>query len=317
MELVLACAPMTKHVLISISLLVCLACGGGAATTPAAATTTPGTSPQYQVVLHRPLSPGNKFRVLVEARQRVEGTDSASGAVAAQSTEIAKDVKLELAGTVTIREVDKDGRATSALLQIETFKHTDTGKELLPTGTSVDAVLGQGRYNLMVNGQPRPELQRPLDLVFPLHRPGSPLGDELFGSKTPRQIGDSWSVAKSTVAESMEDEGYTVKETDLSGETRLMGTTSVNGEECLELNAKLHADQAAVGEQWEMKGVGAGKIDSTIKLVVPTDVTRPVALEEATTSGEFALHLADGSASSTTVLKLTRYRRALYTKMIE
>ncbi|HKP58775.1 MAG TPA: hypothetical protein VJV78_18770 [Polyangiales bacterium] len=32
---------------------------------------------------------------------------------------------------------------------------------------------------------------------------------------------------------------------------------------------------------------------------------------------DFALHLTEGSASTTTIVKLTRHRKALYTKTIE
>lgn len=315
--LVVAYAPMTGRILITISLLGAIACGSEATTAPAAANTTPGAGPQYQVVLHRPLSPGNKFRVNVEVQQKIEGDDTATSAVTSQSAAISKNFALELAGTVAIREVDSEGRATSAVLQVETFKRTDTATELLPTGSTIDAVLGQGKFNLMVNGQPRPELQQAIDLAFPLHRPGSPLGDAMFGSKTPRQVGESWTVAKSMVAESMEEQGYLVEETDLTGATQLMGTTNVNGQECLELSARLHADQGTIGEDMGMKGIGTGTINSTIKLVVPTDVSRPIALEEATATGDFALHLTEGSASTTTIVKVTRHRKALYTKTIE
>ena len=306
-----------KQVFVVSSLWVCMACGGQATTTPAAATTTPGTGPEYQIVLNRPLKAGDKFRIQVEAKEQISGDDAVSGGTAATSNAISRDTQLSLVGTIQIREVDADGRATSALLQVEQFKDIGAGKDIVPTGTSIDAVLGQGKFSMMVNGEPRSDLQRPLRLAFPLHRPGSPMGDELFGSKTPRQVGDTWAFAKSNVAESMLDEGYRVQETAINGDTKLMGTTNVGGNECLELRSTLNADQATIDDQWDVQGIGNGKVTATIKMVVPTDTALPVAMEETTTKGEFAVHLQGDNAASQTAITLTRSRRALYTKMAQ
>ncbi|HKU38835.1 MAG TPA: hypothetical protein VJR89_11830 [Polyangiales bacterium] len=306
---------MIRKILISTSLCLSLACGGEATTAPAAATTTPGTSPQYQIVLHRPLSVGDRFRVQVEAKQHVTGAIETSDAQQAASKDVDKNMELSLVGLLTIREVDEVGRALSALLDIEQFKSGD--KEVLPTGTRIDAVRGAGKFSMMVNGTPRPDVQKQLELAFPLHRPGSPLGDELFGSKEPRQVGDTWTFSKSAVSQELLDEGYVVRETAIEGNTRLQGVTRVNGADCLELTSKMQADQATVGEQWDMQGVGAGKLDVTIKLVVPVDTKLPLAMEEATSTGAFQGALQDGTGADKVGLTLTRYRRALYTKMAE
>jgi hypothetical protein len=306
---------MTRHALVSTSFWVLLACGGEATTAPAASTTTPGASPQYQIVVHRPLVAGARFRVVVDAAEKIEGVATSTSADQASSHDINHDVHLSLTGIVTVREVDKDGRATSATLDVERFTAAPAGAELVPTGTRLDFVRGQGDFSVMVNGTPRADLLKQLRLAFPLQRPGSPLGDALFGSKQPRQIGDTWAVSKSMVAQSMLDDGYKVSETSLSGDTRLQGTSSVGGVECLELLAKVHADQASVSEQSEIQGVGTGKIDATVKLVVPTNTALPVAMEEATTHGEFEAHLQGDDTTSHAGVTLTRYRRALYTQM--
>jgi hypothetical protein len=306
---------MRTQALVSTSLLVLLACGGEATTAPAASATTPGASPQYQIVVHRPLAAGARFRVVVDAQEKIEGVENMTGATQASSNDINHDVHLSLTGIVTVREVDKDGRALSATLDVERFTASPKDAELVPTGTRLDFVRGQGDFSVMVNGTPRPDLMKQLRLAFPLQRPGSPLGDALFGSKQPRQVGDSWDFSKSLVAQSMLDDGYKITETNLTGDTRLMGVSSVGGVECLELASKLHADHAAVSEQSDVQGVGSGKLDATIKLVVPTNPALPVAMEEATTHGEFQAHVGDDTASSQTGVTITRYRRALYTQM--
>jgi hypothetical protein len=306
---------MTRKILISICLLACAACGSEATTAPAASVTTPGTSRAYEIVIHRPLKAGDRFHVVVEAREQIDGAETSSTVEQARVKNIAKNLQLLLVGMLTIREVDAEGRAQSAVLQVEDFKSTDTGNALLPAGAKIDAVRGAGDFALMVDDEPRPDLLRPLQLAFPLHRPGSPLGDELFGSKVPRQIGDTWAFSKSNVARRMEEDGYVVRETGITGDTRLTGTTVVDGAECLELSAKMHADQATVGEQLEYLGVGSGKLDVTLKFVVPTDKSLPLAMEEASGQGKFEASVEGDTASAHRGVILTRYRKALYTRM--
>jgi hypothetical protein len=94
-----------------------------------------------------------------------------------------------------------------------------------------------------------------------------------------------------------------------------LGTTTVGGTECLELAAKLHSDQATTSDQWAMLGVGNGKIDVTLKLVVPTDKTLPLAMEEATSTGRFEASVEGDTAAAHRGVILTRYRKALYTRL--
>lgn len=315
---VIVCAAMTPNALTSTSLSVlfvsALACGG-TATAPAASTTTPGTSAQYSIVLHRPLRAGEEFRVVVDAKQKIEGVAVTSIDNRESSRDIGNDVEVSLAGVVTIREVDADGRAVSALMDVERFTAAAKSEPLVPPGTKIDFVRGRGQFSAMVNGEPRPDLLELLRLAFPLQRPGSPLGDQLFGSQEPRAIGDSWAFSKNNVAQNLLEDGYRVSETDLSGDTRLTGKTTVNGIECLELSSTVHADQAAMSEAGDVKGTGTGKLDSTVKMVVPVDPKLPLAMEETTTRALFQGHAHGESASLETGTVTTRYRKALYTRM--
>jgi hypothetical protein len=78
---------------------------------------------------------------------------------------------------------------------------------------------------------------------------------------------------------------------------------------------EVHADQATVGEQWNIQGTGTGKVDVTLKLFVPTDPALPLAMEEATAHGEFQARAQGEGGSLQKNITTTRYRRALYTQM--
>jgi hypothetical protein len=301
---------MTRSLLIISILFVTLACS--TPKPPGAAVTTPGTSPQYQIVLNRPYAAKDRLRVVVAAKQQVAAAqddgDQAQGAVD-------KDIHLSLAGVLTIRKVDANGRAVSALLEVEYFKDGVSGMDLVPPDTKIEAVRKGEEFSLTVNDRPRPDLQQYLELAFPLHRPGSPLGDELFGTKDPKQIGDTWAFSKSKVTESLIEDGYAVRETNLSGNTRLQRTRLVGGVECLELTSKVHADGAALGEGPDSKGAGAATLDATIAMVVPVDTKLPLAMEESTTRAAFEAGLKEQGSTSSLGLTVTRYRKANYTPM--
>ncbi len=307
---------MIRPLFITTCLFVCLACSSTQA--PGASVTTPGTSPQYQIVLNRPFAAGDRTRVVVSARQQVaaaqddqDDTDQAEDLGAG----VDNDIHLTLAGVLTIRRVDSNGRAVSAVLDVEYFKEGMSGTDLVPPDTKIDAVRKGDEYSLKVNDRPRPDLQKYLELAFPLHRPGSPLGDELFGTKDPKQIGDTWAFSKSKVTESLVEDGYAVRETNVSGNTRLQGTRLVGGVECLELASKVHADGAALGEGPDLKGAGAATIDSTITMVVPVDTKLPLAMEESTTRAGFQAGLKEEESASSLGFTVTRYRKANYTPM--
>jgi hypothetical protein len=306
---------MTRYLILSASLWALFACGSEATTAPGASTTSPGAAPQYKIVINRPLAAGARFRVQVEARQQIEGAVSSTTSDVSTVDDIDRNVQLSLAGIVTVREVDQDGRASSALLDVESFTASPNNVALVPAGTRIDFLRGEGDYTVMVNGSPRPDLLKRLRLAFPLTRPGSPLGDALFGTSQPKQVGETWSFSKSVVAKSMLEDGYKVRETDLTGDTRLSGTSSVGGVECIELAAKMHAEGATVAENWGVQSTRAGSLDATIKMVLPTNPALPLAMEEATSRGEFKAQAQDDSSSAHAALTLTRYRKALYTQL--
>jgi hypothetical protein len=308
---------MIRPILIHTFVLGCLACSGGASNAPGAAVTTPGTSPAYQIVLSRPFTAGDRLRAVVVARQQIAATHDNDKDDQGQATISGtdKNMDLSLAGVLTIREVDANGRALSAVLDVEHFTEGTPATDIVPPGAQIEAVRKGDKFALKVDDKPRPDLQKFLDLAFPLHRPGSPRGDELFGTKEPKQIGDTWSFSKSKVTESLVEDGYAARDSNVTGESRLQGTRVVGGVECLDVTSKVHADRATLGEVTDVKGAGTATLDSTISLVVPVDTKLPLAMEEATTQAKVQARIKDKQSTDTIKLTITRYRKANYTPM--
>lgn len=301
---------MSRTPFITACLVVCLSCSG-TSNAPGASVTTPGASPRYQIVLDRPFAAGDRVRVVVAARQQLTATHDNGDQERAKTAGLDKDINLSLAGVLTIREVDPAGRARSAVLDVEFFKEGVPGMDVVPPDTKIDAVRKGDMYALTVNNESRPDLHRFLELAFPLQRSG----DELFGTNEPRQIGDTWAFSKSKVTESLVEDGYAVRETNVNGETRLQGTRLVGGVECLELTSKVHADRATVGEIPELKGAGSGTLDATVTMIVPVDTKLPLAMEESNTTVEGEARLKEEGETSNYGLTVTRYRKANYTPM--
>lgn len=255
------------------------------------------------------------MRAVVVAQQQIAASDDDSDRAQALGEAIDQDIDLSLAGILTIRAVDSEGRATSAVLDVEHFKQGSPGTDVVPPDAQIEAVRRGERFALRVDDKPRPDLEQYLELAFPLHRPSSQLGDELFGTKEPKQIGDTWAFSKSKVTERLLEQGYAVRETRITGDTRLQGTRLVGGVECLELMSKVHADRASIGALKDVKGAGAATLDSTIAMVVPIDTKLPVAVEESTTKAALDAGMKDERSAGKVGLTVTRYRKASYTPM--
>jgi hypothetical protein len=293
-----------------LPLLAALACGG-TQSTDVDEPDDVGEDGANPVRVHRPFQTGQRFGVVVDAHQILEVmVEGAEQEVAGLSEEL----RLHLEGEVTVHEVDDEGRAASATLEVQSFTDPESGGEIMPAGTTI--VAERGEEGLAV-GIPDGEISEDqgllLDLAFPLQRPGSPLGDELFGTDTPRQAGDSWPIDAVFVAEDMNDDGFSVSETDVTGEVRLVDLHNCSVGRCMQLEAQVHATEAAIAELGDEAEFEEGQLDAVVRLEVPVDDTKPVLMEETMVTGSFvASFQVDGEAVQRQ-LAASRMRKAVYT----
>jgi hypothetical protein len=270
----------------------------------------PEAANPYTIKIHRSFVEGQKLDVDVHAEQ---SAFALVGGVQESVAGLTEEWKLHLVGDVTIDQVADDGRAATATLHVVSFVHPDTQQVILPPDSivlarRVDGVL----IPELQGGTLSADQQMLLLLAFPLERPGSRLGDELFGTPDPRAVGDTWSFNRAYVVDDLREDGIASAETDIGGNVKLAEVVPCGKGECLKLNVDVTAKSASLVAVQGASDVGTGELASTIVLEVPVDPSVPMFSEEATTSLSFSARFQQGEQTIDRQITANRHRRAQY-----
>ena len=272
----------------------------------------PAPAPEmYKVKIHRPFMKGQELSVDVEAHQLakalVQGHEE-------QVVGLTEELNIHLVGDVTIDEIDADGRAAVATLKVTSFVNPENQTAYLPAGAVVHGKRVEGMLVAeLEGGKLSDDQQRLLNLAFPFERPGSRLGDELFGTPDPHAVGDSWPFNRGYVAQDLrEQDGIAATETGIDGMVKLQEIVPCGKTQCLRLAIDMTATTASMVSVEGASDVGSGELRSTILLEVPVDETTPVHLEDATTTLTFAATFKQGDQEIQRQIAASRLRRAQY-----
>jgi hypothetical protein len=262
---------------------------------------------EYAVKLSRPSRVGMKCHVTARGTEREERSLVASGRT--NHTENAFDV--DLAAESEVLQVDSEGHVTKASFTLENcLKTSKQGREqLFPKGTAIIASSQEGKTVFSTrDGQPIPPAEsKVLSVVISVHNGGSD-DDEVFGTAARQKVGNTWpakaDVALRDLAKKMP--GMTLSAPE--GSTRLVGTTKVDGVDCLELSAELRMRATPANLPPEMKilqnelaanSAGAYPVDpSRQPLTLTVEFTMKMA-----TSGKFGPQHLEGTALMTAYRK--------------
>jgi hypothetical protein len=287
-------------------------CSGSTPETPVEPPPEPPAAEKYSVKIHRPLTKGQVLAVDVEAHQT-------SGAAVKDGEEkqvvaVVEQIDFHLVGEVSIDEVSPDGRAAAATLKVTSFVHSGTKEEILPAGSVVNAKRAEGGVlePVLEGGTLTDDQKRLLQVAFPLERPGTRLGDELFGTPEPRAVGESWPFNRAYVVEDLREDGYGASENNVDGTVKLTEVVPCGKTQCLRLAIDVKAANTMLLTAKDASDVGSGELVSTILLEVPVDETTPVHLEEAKTALLFEATFTAGDQASKRMVGVDRHRRATY-----
>jgi len=295
-----------------LTAVVLSACGGSKSETAVQPAAQPEEAqPQtYTVKIHRPFTQGQVLAVDVEAHQLAKALVQGHEENVVGLTE---ELNIHLVGDVTIDEVAADGRAAVATLNVTSFVNPDNQTAILPPGSVVHAKRVDGVLMPELEGGKLTDDQVTLlHLAFPFERPGSRLGDELFGTPDPKAVGESWPFNRGYVAQDLQEEGIAAAETSIDGMVKLSEVVPCGKTQCLRLNIDMEATSASMATVEGASDVGQGALRSTIILEVPVDETTPVHLEDATTTLTFAATFTQGDKTIERQIAASRLRRALY-----
>jgi hypothetical protein len=245
-------------------LLGATACGGASAT-PAPSSTQ--ASDKYPIVLRRDLEAGKSYRISIKDESKERAVMRVQGKVVSDET---KSTRLSFVGTQKLLSA---GRDQPAEYVVEELTRTAAGQTapLLAPGSKIDAKPVDKKWQYAVEGQViSEELDEVLHTLFG-DEIGGPSDDDLFGSKVPRAIGESWNLDISH----FQDENVKLHPEGATGSTRLLSLRKIDGVDCLEIQADLSVPRLTLNGLPEGTKLLEGGMSGHFLGMFPTDTKRP------------------------------------------
>ena len=151
-----------------------------------------------------------------------------------------------LVADVEVLDADDKGDARALALTIRVLtrldeKGKDVRKPVLPAGTKLVAKLHGEKTLFSINGNPvREDVEAVLSRLIYLAPPGKAIDhDALYGSRTPRRVGESWPVNAKAVVEAFGRRDMRIDEDDVSGTVKLAAVEEYEGQPVLRVEANL------------------------------------------------------------------------------
>lgn len=218
------------------SLLLVAACTAGAA------------EKEYAIKLNRPCKAGDKFDLKASVDYKGRSSTTISGHEKVQTDEFTA----QFDGTMEVLAVNKIGRITKAEFVTRTCTIT-RGSETTDVLIRNMAVLAErDPQTRKKNIRPKEKWiqvsedgQRVLDLLLDVDPENRCDSDAALGTDSPKKPGKSWKINRELVAREIAENIPSVKADNVSGSTRLVGTTAVGSVECLNVVSSIEVDDIA------------------------------------------------------------------------
>jgi hypothetical protein len=229
----------------------------------------PAVAQPYPIRIHRPIAVGQQFHLTSQGRETHKGSFSAGGKTV-QDTKL--DLTVDFAALVTVLEASEKGELVKASYAITNCLRAlgKEKKQLFPSGTVVIGWLEGREEKFTVSDKPvEKDVQRALALATGLGKEQL-LSDEMLGTDTSKNIGDSWDIKIEPALELLQKMEMGASKQDIQGRTTLEQVAKTDDIECLELAAKIYIKKVspALPPALEMKS-SFGTIRLTGKF--PTD----------------------------------------------
>ena len=234
---------------------------------------------RYRVLFDRREREGEERRVESSGREIAASTFFEGGRRVQHGVEVTA-VRFE--GRCLTRHVNASGRTVTLSCQVLTLRNEAGDSELVPTGAKlvVDRARKRAAARVTVDGQPASqEVRQAIDLVLGLSEP-TDSDDMVFGSESPRRVGEKWPIAGGVLARRLEQQLSSTVTQPPTGEVELVGLTDVATIPAMHLRARVGVTELTSQE-------GASKFTTTIERKLPLDLAGRVLWQS--TVGEFQI----------------------------
>ncbi len=194
---------------------------------------------QYEVRLMRPAKAGDAYRMQAACRQSERMKLIRDGQ---EVKTMNVEFSLEFEAGVKILEVDKTGDITKFSLSVANFVKTqgEAKRRLIPKESLITGSVTDAGYGFEVNGKPvDSETHDALLAVIQLGKGGRWSDDEIYESKEPQKVGNSWEINAAVAARNLAKTGVKAQAEDITGTATLKEITEIEGTPCLKVRGEM------------------------------------------------------------------------------
>jgi hypothetical protein len=254
----------------------------------------------YPIKLERVPKAGDVSDVHSTAEQSMAMTMNIPGAPPRVQNQAHKG---DLTARETVVAVGADGNLTEVSLAVTRFVD-DAGKELIPAGKVAQIKLGEKETTVTIEGGGAigPDAQAILAALYPPHRPGSADDDAIFGSKTPRKVGESWPLNAKAAAEDFSTGVAKIDAKDIDGQVTLRSVEKTAIGDALRIVADFKGKN--IVPPVPTQGLTVNQCEADVKFdgLFPTDTTQPRI--EGAMSMDMTMQMASQDGSVTIAMKM-------------
>ena len=218
-------------------------------------------------MFERAYEPGKEYRLRLKDESNEREVMRSNGQI------VKEEDKTKVLSFVGTRKVLSAGEDQPSEYLVEELTQTLNGQAsvVLPPGTKILASPAGKEWRYTVEQQPLPkEVDELVGSLFG-RTIGGPGDDDIFGTKEPRAVGEQWPVDPARLPA---DDDIVFDVSKASGSTRVVSLRTVEGVECLEIEAKLSIPKLTLkGFPAEAKMLEATMSGSFLGLF-PTDEKR-------------------------------------------
>ncbi len=277
--------PFTVSTVLALALMLSATAGPGSGPGsglgPASAQA--GAQQTYPIQLVRAFAAEQQYDLVASASETIRNRMNQAGERGSDQT-IRRNIDLE--AEVTVTAVDEQGLPTRLALRVGKLLIRIDEQEHRPVeaGQTIIATRQEGvtAFSIQGGGALPAELSEVLAAVVDLVPPPVSL-DEVFGSTSPRRVGERWSVDRAAASRLFSHMQLNARSRDVDGHVELAGTAEHDGHHCLELKAELDVSRLSFPPGALPGGmhVQEATVTQRIEGAYPTDKTLPPLRESA------------------------------------
>jgi len=260
----------------------------------------------HDIKLSRPVEAGARYRLSAEG-MRATSTEMTRGGEVVRREE--NTLRVELQALVEVLEVDRAGRPLKQSLGLDYLVWGRGGEldQALPNGRVIIAeTVGRKTEFHMDQGSLPPLAEQALHLVVSTYRGDVPDEDLIFGSRLPRDVGETWGFHRQAFADAMRTTGAIVDPERLEGQVRLERLERIEDVDCLRITAEVQVPAFSMSDLPRGVELERGNAEVTVSGLFPVDPSLAKLQDRTSVTMEVVMRGSQGSFAGTTVTTKSR-----------